>query len=92
MYFVDGQVFSADDLTSFSGKCLIFQLFMSWVVFHNLQGLIVTFNSDYIVCIFSKYSCSKCNVGLLNQNVMTSVKIYLHSRTCRVNCASAGYF
>lgn len=46
MYFVDGQVFSADDLTRFSGKCLIFQLFMSWVVFHNLQGLIVTSNSD----------------------------------------------
>lgn len=83
-------MFSTDPLTSFSSKFLCdFPIIYGLGFFHNWEGL--TVNSNYVVCIYSKYRYSKCNVGLLTKNVMTSIRMYLYcSRTCRVNYVSAG--
>lgn len=66
--FGDGQVFSTNSLTGFSSKLLcdfpiIYGLFSHiFFSFHNWE---VPVNSNHAVCIFSKYSYSKCDVGLL---------------------------
>lgn len=80
------------DPLSFSGQLLCDFPITYGLLFHNWEGLTVPVNSNYIVCIFSKYSYAKCNVGLLTQNVMTSIRMYLYcSRTCRGNNVKACY-
>lgn len=85
-------MFSTNPLIGFSSKFLCdFPIIYGLFFFHNWEGLTAPVNSNYVVCIFSKYSYSKCNVGLLTQNVMTSIRMYLYcSRTRRVSYVSAG--
>lgn len=77
-------MFSIDPLSSFSSQLLCDFPVTNGLLFHSWEGLTLPVTSNYIVCIFSKYSYAKCNVGLLTQNVMTSVRMYC-SRTCKRN-------
>lgn len=75
-------MFSTDPLTGSSNKFLCDFPIIYGCFFHSWEGLSVPLNSNYTVCIFSKYSYSKCNVGLLTQNVMSSIRTHVTLPFC----------